>query len=68
MLNLVARTANRETVLILEWQRGKLLALHEDGRLREYRVSELRADLLEAKSRIVINQRQNASLLEEATA
>ena len=41
MLNLVARTADRETV---------------------------RADLLESKSRIVINQRQNVSLLEEATA
>lgn len=68
MLNLVARTADRETVRILDWQRGKLLALHEDGRLHEYRVDELRADLLEAKSRIVINQRQNVSLLEEATA
>ena len=68
MLNLVARNSDRETVLILDWQRGKLLALHEDGELREYRVGELRADLLEAKSRIVINQRQNVALMEEATA
>lgn len=68
MLNLVARTKDHETVLILDWQRGRLLALHLDGRIQEYRTDELRADLIEAAARIAINEKQNQSLLEEATA
>ena len=62
MLNLVARTTDRRTVLLLDWQKGKVLALHEDGELREYRLSEIRCDRLESVGRIAMNQEQNAEL------
>lgn len=68
MLNLVARTKDRETVLLLEWQRGRVLALYPDGRLAELGVSEVKVDLIEAATRLTINQRQNEALLEEAVA
>lgn len=67
MLSLVARILpDRETVLLLEWQRGRVLALHDDGRLAEYPLDRVRVDLIEAKSRIVLNQKGNAELMEQA--
>lgn len=66
MLNLIARTPDKRTVLLLEWQRGRVLALHEDGELREYRLSEVTADRLESVSRISINEAQNRELIQQA--
>lgn len=65
MLNLVARTHSKETVLVLSWQRGTLLALHSDGRLAEYKVADLRADLLESQMRIATNEQANRDLFAE---
>lgn len=68
MLNLVARTPDKRTVLLLQWQRGRVLALHEDGELVEYRLAEVKVDRLEAVSRIAINEEQNRELIEQAAS
>ena len=65
MLNIIARTRDKETVLILEWSRGTFLALHGDGRMVEYPINALRADLLEAQMRIASNIESNAELFAE---
>ena len=67
-MNLVCRTADKETVLVLAWQKGALLALHGDGTLKEYRPHELRVDLLEAQMRIATNERDNVELFESVVA
>jgi hypothetical protein len=67
-LNLVCRNTDKETVLVLEWQRGALLALHGDGSLREYQPSELRVDLLEAQMRIATIERDNVDMFESVVA
>lgn len=69
MLSLLATVRHtHETVLVLEWQRGRVLALHDDGRLVEYRLAELRAHRIEAAGRIAMNRAQNIELLEQAAA
>lgn len=69
MLSLLATVRqSRETVLLLEWQRGRVLALHEDGRLAAYRLSQVRVHRIEAASRIAMNQAQNLELMEQAAA
>jgi hypothetical protein len=65
VLNVIARTRDKETVLILEWSRGTFLALHGDGRMAEYPINALRADLLEAQMRIASNIESNAELFAE---
>ena len=65
MLNVVARTRDKETVLILQWSRGTFLALHGDGRMKEYPIDSLRADLLESQMRIATNIESNAELFAE---
>ena len=65
MLNIVARTRDKETVLLLEWSKGTFLALHGDGTMREYLVGELRADLLEAQARLATNIESNAEMFSE---
>ena len=67
-MNMIARNREGETVLILDWQRGTFLGLHNDGSLKEYRVSELRCDLLEAQMRIATNEQANAELFAEVAA
>lgn len=68
MLNIIARNRDKETILLLEWSRGKVLALHGDGTMREYRVDEVRADLLESQMRIATNIDSNAELFAEVAA
>lgn len=65
VLNVVARTADKETVLILQWQPGTFLAMHSDGRLVEHPVGSLRADLLESQLRIATNERDNVEMFEQ---
>ena len=67
-MNMIARTRDHETVLILDWMPGRFLALHPDGRLAEYGVDELRCDLLEAQMRIATNEQANQDLFAEVAA
>jgi hypothetical protein len=63
-LNLVCRNRDKETVLVLQWELGYLLALHSDGSLYEYKVDELKVDLLEAQMRIATNERDNVEMFQ----
>jgi hypothetical protein len=63
-LNLVCRNRDKETVLVLQWELGYLLALHADGSLYEYKVDELKVDLLEAQMRIATNERDNVEMFQ----
>ena len=68
MLNIVARTVEepKETVLLLAWADGWLLALHRDGRLVEYVLDQVRADRMESEMRIATNEQANVELFIEA--
>jgi hypothetical protein len=63
-LNLVCRNRDKEVVLVLQWELGYLLGLHSDGSLYEYKVDELKVDLLEAQMRIATNERDNVEMFQ----
>jgi hypothetical protein len=67
-LNLVCRNRDKETVLVLQWELGYLLGLHADGSLYEYKVDELKVDLLEAQMRIATNERDNVEMFESVAS
>jgi hypothetical protein len=67
-LNLVCRNRDKEVVLVLQWELGYLLGLHADGSLYEYKVDELKVDLLEAQMRIATNERDNVEMFESVAS